>query len=140
MYLPQYVRTMRELGITGPLEVRVGLRRMNHMNIQPDRAIYWDRRTFRPLTQANYVLGPVRITEDMDDAAIREAMRPGFTLVWRDGGSCLSPIRAVLLHRREPLIEHAVPVAETYWGFRKAYMTNKLRVNSLHGGSRLSAH
>jgi hypothetical protein len=36
--------------------------------------------------EPKYLLGPITVTEDMNDAAILSAVRLGFTLVWRVGG------------------------------------------------------
>lgn len=89
--LENYIAVLRKLGIAGPLEVRVGVKGVAGLYLYPDRPINWDTSSFRKLKENEYTLGPVTIAEGMTGRAIAEAMRPPFTLVWRDAGLPMDP-------------------------------------------------
>lgn len=84
--LTRYVRVLREVGIKGPLEVRVTLKGTAGAYVQPSRPILWDTSRFRKLTDDPIHLPSVTLTDDMDGKAITAAMRTAFIRVWRDGG------------------------------------------------------
>lgn len=84
--LPEYAHVLRDLGIRGPLEVRITLIGVDGAFVQPPHSFNWDSRNFRQLTQDKIPLEPIMITEDMDSRAVAAAMRRVFTFVWRDAG------------------------------------------------------
>jgi len=89
--LVEYVSELRDLGIVGPLEVRVALRGMSKTLIYPANSFDWNIESFRPLTAEAANLRPVVLNEELDKTAIIDAMKPSFERVWMDAGAAYDP-------------------------------------------------
>jgi hypothetical protein len=84
-----YVRDLRRLGVSGPLEVGVLLSSVEATYLHPAEASAWDADRFRPLHHGTNFIGPVVLAENIDGqsvAVIAEAMRAAFTIIWREAG------------------------------------------------------
>jgi hypothetical protein len=89
IHVTDYVALLRQLGVTGRLEVRVSLFGVRDVQLLPARRFDWSTRDFRTLSDDVIHMDTVTLEGSVDGAAIAaiaESLRPPFEIVWRDAG------------------------------------------------------
>lgn len=93
-YIGRCIALQRRLGVEGPLELRIVFSGIGKAKMIPFQPVYWDTRSFRPLTDGVAYIGPVTLDEAVDGSSINkiaEAVRTGFTKLWRNAGVANDP-------------------------------------------------